>query len=97
MERRKIWKLFKLPSPLQLGMTGDSKYDALPMKMFQHRGDTTPTWEDWDARVKKDYPIRYFFAEQLWPGIQRLYQRYVRDAWYWIMCHVFQMWRTIKE
>lgn len=95
MGRRKIWKLFKLPSPSQLGMTDDTEYDALPMKMFQHAGDTTPTWEDWNEKVKKDYPIRYFFAEELWPGIQRLYRRYVTDFWYKIKCHTFTKYHML--
>lgn len=95
MGRQKIWKLFKLPSPSELGMTDDTQYDALPMKMFQRAGDTTPTWEDWDEKVKKDYPVRYFFAERLWPGIQRLYRRYVTDTWYWIRCHTYNRYHVL--
>lgn len=95
MSRRKIWKLFRLPSPSRLGMTDDAESDALGMRMFQKVGDATPTWEDWEEKVQKDYPVRYFLAEQLWPTIQRWYRRYVTDTWYWIRCHTYTKYHML--
>lgn len=92
MKRQNAWKIFRLPSPSELGMT-DSEYDALPMRDFQKIGDPTPTWEDWEERVKKDYPIRYFFAEGMIPWIKRMYRRYVEDPIYWIKCHILPKYK----
>lgn len=95
MNRLKIWKFFKVPTPSELGMTTDTQHESLGMRIFQKPGDTTPTWEDWEERVQKDYPIRYYFAEQLLPTIKCLYQRYVKDAWYWIRCHTYNKYHML--
>jgi hypothetical protein len=95
MKRERIWKLFRLPSPSKLGMTDDTTDEALGMRMFQNPGDNSPTWEDWEERVQKEYPIRYYFAEQLLPNIKCLWQRYVKDTWYWIRCHTYTKYHML--
>lgn len=52
-------KLFTLPGPRELGM---SKYDALQSKSLSPDAQG-PTWEDWHAKVKELYPIKYWFLE----------------------------------
>lgn len=59
MKLGSFWKLFHLPSPKELGW---SDTNSLPMKSFSTE---RPTWEDWEEKVKKDYPIKYFFAKTL--------------------------------
>ena len=58
-----ILKLFKLPSPVELGK---ATHNALP---FRDLPFNTPkdkyTWEDWLEEVKRDYPVRYFFNRVL--------------------------------
>lgn len=80
----KLWKIFKLPSPRELGWT-HIKYNALPMRSFTHSSDKH-TWEDWEELMKKEYPIRYFLAETL-PVIFSRILRYLKNIVYWIACH----------
>jgi len=76
-------KLFKLPSPRDLGW---NEYDALPMREF------TPdcegyTWEDWHEKMKRAYPIKYFFSETLPLKITR-WVRPIKELYYWLTCHL---------
>jgi hypothetical protein len=87
MRREKWWKIFHLPSPKELGWT-DSEYNALPMSMFQKKGDTTPNWEDWEEKVRKEYPVRYFLSEILPRWFRARILRPIKDAWYWTVCHL---------
>lgn len=87
MRREKWWKIFHLPSPQELGWT-DSDSNALPMSMFQRKGDDTPTWEDWEEKVRKEYPVRYFMSETLPMWFRTRIQRPIKDAWYWVVCHL---------
>ncbi len=45
-----------------------------------------PSWEDWDAIVRKKHPVRWFvnktIPEAFDPAI-----RAFEDAWYWLQCH----------
>lgn len=43
------------------------------------------TWEDWDAYVRQNYPIRYFFWERLFPWFGHQWRRLER-SWYWLKC-----------
>jgi hypothetical protein len=87
MTRVKLWKLFRLPSPKDLGWT-DCEHNALPMALFKRVGDDTPTWEDWDAKMRKEYPVRYFFAETVPFWFRTMINRRIKDSWYWVKCHL---------
>ena len=52
-------KLFKLPSPVELGM---SKTNALPMRRFDPFNKDF-CWEDWERYVAKHYPVRNLFKQ----------------------------------
>jgi hypothetical protein len=80
-------KLFKLPSPKDLGR---SEYNALPSREF------TPDvegycWEDWHEEAKRLHPIKYWIAEtagdffryKIWLPIKRPFS----DAHYWFVSH----------
>src|SRR5579863_10256158 len=81
-----MWKIFRLPTPSELGLCKDTEHNALPMRFLT--SDAGPTWEDWQEIVKKNYPIRYFLAEELVPWIRQKYRKYVTDPIYWIKCHL---------
>jgi hypothetical protein len=85
MKREKWWKIFQLPSPSDLGWT-DSKYNALPMRMF-NKIPGEKTWEDWEELMRKDYPIRYFFSETLPMWFSIKIRSPIKDTWYRIICH----------
>jgi len=85
MKRIKLWKIFHLPSPKELGW---SKGNALPVALFKQPNDNTPTWEDWDAKMRQEYPVRYFFAETLPFWFKNQIQRRIKDTIYFIKCHV---------
>lgn len=80
-------KLFKIPGPKDLGMA-DSNH-AMASEMFRHNS-TEYTWEQYYDRVKKEYPISFFFASSvptfchdLWRSITR----YPKKFAYWFQCH----------
>lgn len=50
-------KLFKLPSPIDLGK---SKTSALPLRRFNKNTDRY-CWEDYYKDLERDYPYKYFF------------------------------------
>ena len=83
--KKKFWKWWILPSPSELGMTGDSTYEALSMRGFANPGE--PTWEDWEEIVQKKYPIRFFLTEEVVPWFRRKFRRIVKDPIYWFKCH----------
>lgn len=56
------------------------------MAMFNQAGDHT--WEDWEVKMRKEHPVRYFFAETLPFEFRMRIKNPVRDAWYWIKCHL---------
>jgi hypothetical protein len=87
MKREKWWKIFHLPSPKELGWT-DSEYNALPMRMFSQNNGNEHTWEDWEEKVREEYPFRYFMSETLPSWFRYRIQRPIKDAWYWIICHL---------
>jgi hypothetical protein len=82
---RILKKLWKLPTPKELGW---SDSNALPSRDFSPNA-IGKTWEDWDEKVKTDYPVRYFLVEQLHPWLLRKYHRLVKDPIYYLKCHLF--------
>jgi hypothetical protein len=86
---KKYWKWFILPSPKDLGMTD---HDALPMRGF---GNPTggPTWEDWEEKVKKMRPFRFWLVETFTPWITRTYRRLVKNPIYWLKCHLLSKYK----
>lgn len=78
------WKWKFLPSPIKLGL---SDSNALGSKHFGNQPGQ-PTWEDWEEKVKKMYPVRYWLIEELWPWIRVKWRIHVTDRWYWLVSHV---------
>lgn len=83
MTRKKLWRIFGLPSPKELGW---SKDNALPMAMFNK--NQQPTWEDWETKMRKEYPVRYFLAETLPFWFSVTIKRRVKDSLYFLKCHL---------
>jgi len=85
MRKTKWWKIFRVPGPKELGL---SDSNALPMRDFQSIEDMSPNWEEWQAIVKKKYPIKYFLSEELTIWCRVKYRRLVMDPWYWLVSHL---------
>jgi len=66
--RLKIRKLLEVPGPQALGMSDCDALGCRRLTPFQEG----PTWEDWDERVKREYPVRYFLSERVgkWLSLQ---------------------------
>jgi hypothetical protein len=81
-------KLLKLPSPKELGWADSNALESREFSDEPHG----KTWEDWHEHVKKEYPVKYFFAETLadflkykvWFPVKKPFA----DAWYWLVSHV---------
>ena len=81
-------KLFKLPSPVDLGW---SKTNALESVIFSDE-PKGKTWEDWRAHVKELHPVKYWCAEtapdfvryKLWLPVARP----VENVRYWLVSHL---------
>lgn len=82
-----LWKYFMVPSPKELGMT-DHDSCAMPMRAFQRPGNSDFTWEDYEEKIKKNYPVRYFIVEQFVPWIKFKFRIFVQDPIYWLKCHL---------
>lgn len=80
-------KLFKLPSPVDLGR---SKHNALPLKEFSPECKDY-CWEDWNDEVKQLHPVKYWISEtfgdfiryKIWLPIWRP----IENARYWFVSH----------
>lgn len=83
--RRLLKRHFGLPTPKQLGMSTDT---AMPMRIFQSEEDTSPTWEDYEERMVKEYPVRYFLCDRLPFWLSCRWKWWVLDPLYWIKCHI---------
>lgn len=92
MKREKWWKIFQLPSPRELGWT-NSEYNALPMRMFNQNIGNEHTWEDWEEKMRKEYPTRYFLSETLPMWFNVHVKRRVTDVWYWIKCYTLPKYK----
>jgi hypothetical protein len=81
-------KFFKIPGPRDLGMSDNN--NSMPCSMF--RSDSTKkTWEDYYAKVKELYPVRYFFSHavySLWLFSSRWKRILITDPIYWLKCHL---------
>jgi hypothetical protein len=85
-------KFFKFPSPKDLGMSDNN--DAMGTELFPQ--DDVPTWEEYYRRVKKDYPVKYFFASTLPYIFVRKYERIIdpiQKFVYWVKCHTLKSHR----
>lgn len=77
---------FKFPSPKELGM---SEHDcAMPSNLFPNENNDRPTWEMFYARLKHDYPVKFFFASTLPDFIHMTYLKLIgwrlRDFKCWV-------------
>jgi hypothetical protein len=81
---------FKLPGPKDLGMSDSN--NAMPMRDFSDTDE--PTWEDFYARLKQDYPVRFFLSSTLPDTLLYAWRRTLgwklRDGWYWLKSRVWR-------
>lgn len=87
MNIKKLKKLFQLPGPKDLGMS-DSNH-AMPSEFFSNHDDK-PTWEDYERRIKQDYPVRHFILYTAREKLGLLYRRAINpisDTLYWAKCN----------
>lgn len=87
MPRMTLWKIVKLPTPFELGWSDDPHFNALPMRDFSSPGDKTPTWEDWEEKMRKEHPVKYFLVESIPRWIHHHFIIPLKDAKYWFKCH----------
>lgn len=88
-------KLFRIPGPKDLGMAKSN--NAMTMEYFRNSPDEY-TWEQYYARVKAEYPIRFFFASTLPSLFRDAYNRVARPlgrALYWITSHTIHRYHLI--
>jgi len=88
----KMFKFLKLPGPKELGM---SERDALEWGPTA----TGPTWDDWEERVKKEYPVRYFLSEVVGDWFWGLWMRlkgwyYYLKSRFWVKYHIIDIRNT---
>lgn len=86
-------KIFKIPSPKDLKMS-DNNY-AMASEFFRNNS-TEFTWEQYYAKVKKDYPIRYFFAAtfiQFFIDIWNGFSKPIEDFIYKVKCHTLSKYK----
>jgi len=81
-------KLFKLPTPKELGMSESNSLGCRSLTPFQ-KG---PTWDDWEEIVRKKHPIKYFLDKSV-PYALLPIQGRIERAWYWIQCHTLPSYR----
>jgi hypothetical protein len=84
MKRIDWWKIFRLPSPKELGW---SDSNALASRHFPN-GKEEKTWEDWEEKMRAEYPIRHFLGDTLPRWFRVKWRIYVHDPWYWFVSHV---------
>lgn len=90
MKRIDWWKFFRLPSPKELGW---SDTNALASKMFPNHGVDEKTWEDWEEKMRSEYPVRYFLGDTLPRWFSLRWKLYVKDPIYWVKCHTLPSYR----
>ncbi len=81
-------KLFQIPGPADLGMSKSN--NAMPSRYFPNGPDDV-TWEDYYERIKKDYPVRGFFAVTLpeaWRALVRKMTSKPKAFKYWLVSHL---------
>lgn len=90
----RIRKYFTLPGPKDLGM---SKYNrSMASSLFNNSGE--PTWEDYYAKLKELYPIRYTLLRTI-PRFFSLkfyfISRYLDEARYYIVSHTVRRYHML--
>jgi hypothetical protein len=87
-------QFFKLPGPKDLGMS-DNNY-AMGTDFFPQEG--VPTWEEYYARIQKEYPCRFFFASTL-PNFFRYgwvrFTRPITDCIYWLQSNTYRKYHML--
>lgn len=53
------------------------------------------TWEKWDARVAKAYPIRYWLTRRLPIHLRRFWDRAWKTPLYWLRTHTYNRYHAI--
>src|SRR5574339_627384 len=80
-------KLFKLPTPVDLGW---SEYNALEDEDFSDEPQGK-TWQDWHRTVKQMHPVKYWIAETFGDFVRyKIWLRFTRpfrNAHYWFVSH----------
>lgn len=87
-------KIFKIPGPKDLKMSDSN--NAMPSALFPGNNFQKYTWEDYYSRVKKDYPIRYFFASTILGfivGKFEYFKRIFSDIFYWFKCKFIKKYK----
>lgn len=82
--RKILKKLFHLPGPKELGW---SKHDALGSSRFTPDQEG-PTWEDWEALMRKDYAFAYFMTHTL-PEFFGPLKWWLRHKKEWLQAHLY--------
>lgn len=86
-------KFFKLPGPVDLGMSDHN--NAMASEFFRNRPDEF-TWEMYYDRVQELYPVRFFLASTLPEFFRRCWYRSVQgpvDLIYWLKCHLLPSYK----
>lgn len=87
----KIKKIFTLPTPVELGK---SSTNSLPSRRLNHISNEY-TWQDYDADLKKHYPIKYFFYEQIIFWIKYNIVLRLSQIAYWLKSHTYRRYHII--
>ena len=92
-------KLFKLPGPKDLGMSDSN--NAMPSEYFRNNKEEY-TWENYYARIKKEYPAKFFFAStvpQFFRDCWLRFSRPCKDAHYWLVSHTIRQyhWLDLRQ
>lgn len=79
-------KYIQLPGPKDLGMSDSN--NAMASELFRNNS-TEATWEQYEERIKKEYPVKFFLAStvpsffrDLWNDVTRK----PKDFYYWFKC-----------
>jgi len=84
-------KLLHIPGPKDLGMSKHN--NSMAIALFRnYPGELT--WEDYHARIKKEYPVKYLIKYSIPKFFSYVYRKAttpIKDFIYWFKCH------TIKE
>lgn len=85
-----IRKMVEVPGPQELGMADSDALGSRKLTPFQEG----PTWEDWDERVKQEYPVRYFASEVVGAWLSRQAGR-MEHRWDWLISHTIRRYHLV--
>ena len=85
-------KLLGLPGPKDLGMSDSNDYMASRWLSRPRHCEGVSTWEDYDERIAKEFPVKNFlantvpdfFLKKIWYPV---FDWRVKIWWYWLKCH----------